>query len=191
MQAPSTIAENGYEEKAVEEHPAGKVKHGGVIQVLRCLLIVSYFLAGCCRYLQTNIMYFIKPSNWINSIVTTQLIGAPLYWIDMDLYYAYMALTKQSFLLLITTITQWSGPTLIRVSGDESVSGQIRRTADGAVEYSFPDRIVMIANHQVMLSSYIPYQFANLPCSSIPNGCTSGGPHMPIYPRCTVISTLS
>lgn len=69
----------------------------------------------------------------------------------MDLYYAYMALTKKSFLLLITTITQWSGPTLMRISGDESVSGQIRKTEDGRVEYCFPDRIVMIANHQVIL----------------------------------------
>jgi lysocardiolipin and lysophospholipid acyltransferase len=91
-----------------------------------------------------------KSSNGLNSILATQLIGAPLYWIDRDLYYAYMALTKQSFLLLITTISQWSGPTLLRVSGDESVSGQIRRTADGRVEYNFPDRIVLIANHQVM-----------------------------------------
>lgn len=62
-----------------------------------------------------------------------------------------MALTKQSFLLLITTLTQWSGPTLIRISGDESVSGQIRRKSDGGVEYSFPERVVVIANHQVML----------------------------------------
>lgn len=140
------------EEQVVVAHPSGKEKHGGVIQVLRCLLFVSFFIASCLRYsCTTNI--FIKCSNRSNSIVATQVLGTPLYWINRDLYYAYMALTKQSFLLLITTITQWSGPTLMRISGDESVSGQIRKTADGRVEYRFPDRIVMIANHQVILVS--------------------------------------
>jgi hypothetical protein len=150
MQASSPKVSIDDEETAVVEHPSGKVKHGGAIQVLRCLLFVSFFIAGCFRYFSpTNI--FIDHSNKRNSIVATQLLGAPLYWINMDFYYAYMALTKQSFLLLITTITQWSGPTLMRISGDESVRGQIRKTADGRVEYLFPDRIVMIANHQVIL----------------------------------------
>jgi len=40
-------------------------------------------------------------------IVVTQLLGAPLYWINKDLYYAYMALTKQSFGIFVTTLTQW------------------------------------------------------------------------------------
>lgn len=73
----------------------------------------------------------------------------PLYWINKDLYYAYMALTKQSFGLLIATMTQWWSPTVVRISGDASVVGQIRRTADGRVECSFPERLVLIANHQV------------------------------------------
>ena len=148
--APSSNAGIVCDDKAIVEHPSGKVKHDGAIQVLRCLLFVSFFLAGCFRY-SSPANIFIRYSDRSNSIVATQLLGAPLYWIDRDLYYAYMALTKQSFLLLITTITQWSGPTLMRISGDESVSGQIRKTADGRVEYRFPDRIVMIANHQVIL----------------------------------------
>lgn len=60
-----------------------------------------------------------------------------------------MSLTKQSFALFITTMTQWWGPTTIRISGDASVADQIRKTDDGLVEFSFPERIVMIANHQV------------------------------------------
>ena len=60
-----------------------------------------------------------------------------------------MALTKQSFGLLVTTMTQWWSPTVVRISGDESVAGQIKQRADGRVEFSFPDRLVMIANHQV------------------------------------------
>lgn len=150
MQASSPKVGVDSEQGAVVEHPSGKDKHGGVIQVLRCLLFVSFFLASCVRYSGPTSI-FIRCSNRRNSIVATQVLGAPLYWIDRDLYYAYMAITKESFLLLITTITQWSGPTLMRISGDESVSGQIRKTADGRVEYCFPDRIVMIANHQVIL----------------------------------------
>ena len=60
-----------------------------------------------------------------------------------------MSLTKQSFGLLITTMTHWWGPTTIRISGDASVADQIRKTEDGLVEFSFPERMVMIANHQV------------------------------------------
>ena len=60
-----------------------------------------------------------------------------------------MALTKQSFGILVTTMTQWWSPTVVRISGDESVSGQIEQKADGRVEFNFPDRLVMIANHQV------------------------------------------
>lgn len=87
------------------------------------------------------------------SIVVTQLIGSPLYWINRDLYYAYMALTKQSFGLLIITGTQWWAPTLVRISGDPDVSKQMRKTPDGRLECNFPDRVVLFANHQV---AYIP-----------------------------------
>ena len=38
---------------------------------------------------------------------------------------------------------------MVRVSGDASVAGQLRKTADGRVELQFPERLVMIANHQV------------------------------------------
>lgn len=85
-------------------------------------------------------------------IVVTQFFGVPLYWINRDLYYAYMALTKQSFGIFVTTLTKWWAPTVVRISGDASVAGQLKRTADGRVECHFPDRIVMIANHQVRIS---------------------------------------
>jgi len=73
----------------------------------------------------------------------------PLYWYNKDLYYAYMALTKQSFGIYVTTTTQWWSPTVVRISGDASVAGELRRTKDGGVQLDFPDRLIMIANHQV------------------------------------------
>lgn len=76
-------------------------------------------------------------------------MGAPLYLINRQLFYDYMAITKQSFGLVITTMTYWWGPTTIRISGDESVAGQIKQLADGRVEFNFPERMVLIANHQV------------------------------------------
>lgn len=82
-------------------------------------------------------------------IFFTQLLGAPLYWYNKNYYYAYMALTKQSFGILVTTLTQWWTPTVIRISGDVSVAGQLQKRPDGRVECHFPDRMVMIANHQV------------------------------------------
>ncbi|KAK4181531.1 acyltransferase-domain-containing protein [Triangularia setosa] len=112
-------------------HPSGKEKHGRLVQILRGFSFFVYFMAGCI------------------AIHLTQLIGAPLYYVDRDIYYSYMALTKQSFGLLITTSTNWWGPTTIRISGDASVAGQIKKTRDGRVEFSFPERMVMIANHQI------------------------------------------
>lgn len=114
-----------------ETHPAGRVKHGGLVQVARMLLLLTW-LNAC-----------------IANMGVAQYLGAPLYVINRDYYYAYMALTKQSFGLLITTITQWFSPTVVRVSGDESVRGQLVRTKDGRLEAKFPERLVLIANHQL------------------------------------------
>lgn len=84
----------------------------------------------------------------------TQFLGLPLYILNRELYYAYMALTKQSFGLLVTTMTHWWAPTTIRISGDASVADQLSLTPDGRVECAFPERMVMIANHQVCALSY-------------------------------------
>ena len=114
-----------------EPHPAGDVKHGVGVQLALMLLFSTWFNA--CVF----------------SIFFTQFLGAPLYFFNKDYYYAWMALTKQSFGIVIITITQWFSPTLVRVSGDASVRGQLRKTADGRLETMFPDRMVLISNHQI------------------------------------------
>ena len=92
-------------------------------------------------------------ATWFWSVIATtsatQYLGAPLYLINKDYYYAYMALTKQTFGLLIVTVTQWFCPTTIRISGDRSVRGQLLRTKDGRLQTDFPERLVMISNHQI------------------------------------------
>ncbi len=100
------------------------------------------------------------PARWVDrwlticcSIGVTQLIGAPLYFVNKEMFYAYMAMTKRSFSLVITVMTRIWGRTTIRVSGDESVAGQIKKMPDGTVQFDFPERIVMIANHQVTMLS--------------------------------------
>ena len=65
------------------------------------------------------------------------------------MYYAYMALTKQSFGLFITTITQWFSPTMIRMSGDESVRGQMYLDKAGRLQTRFPERLILMSNHQL------------------------------------------
>lgn len=47
------------------------------------------------------------------------------------------------------TATQWWSPTLIRISGDASVKGQLRKTQDGRFEADFPERMILVANHQL------------------------------------------
>ena len=122
---------SGMAEKAEETQPARDSKYGVVVQLLRALLCASWF--NCC----------------IVCIHITQILGSPLYFLNKDYYYAYMALTKQSFGLVITTNTQWFSPTLVRVSGDASIRGQLKQTSDGRLETAFPERLILIANHQV------------------------------------------
>ena len=116
---------------ALEPHPAGRVKHGNFIQVVRMLFFVTWF----------NLV--------VNSVMVTQFLGAPLYWINRNYFYAYMALTKQSFGIFITTLTQWFSPTVVRISGDKSVRGQLLKTKGGLLQTDFPERLIMIANHQL------------------------------------------
>lgn len=60
-----------------------------------------------------------------------------------------MAWTKKMFGVATTSITQWYSPTPIYITGDKEIQDQIRTTPDGRVECDFPERMVLIANHQV------------------------------------------
>lgn len=108
-----------------------RLKHGILMQLFRTLLLSTWF--NCCCV----------------CIVVTQLIGSPLYFINKDYYYGYMAWTKRCFGIVITALTEWGCPTLVRVSGDKSVRGQIQLTKDGRLKTEFSERLVLIANHQV------------------------------------------
>ena len=98
---------------------------------------------------QPTVTHSIKLTSLPASIFITQFIGAPLYFYDKDLFYAWMAMTKQHFGIVASTMTYWWAPTKMRVSGDESVRGQMRKTEDGRLECDFPERMVLIANHNV------------------------------------------
>ncbi|KAK4690495.1 hypothetical protein P7C71_g6307, partial [Lecanoromycetidae sp. Uapishka_2] len=81
---------------ASEPHPAGKIKHGFAVQAIRMLASTTWLFTV------------------IFSVHATQWLGSPLYFINRDYFYAFMALTKQSFGLLIITLTAWFSPTIIR-----------------------------------------------------------------------------
>ncbi|ETI19508.1 hypothetical protein G647_09342 [Cladophialophora carrionii CBS 160.54] len=97
----------------------------------RALGLATYFLSGA---LAINI---------------SQFLGSPLKSINEDWYNAWIAFTKQSFGLLTMTLTQTFAPTKVVVSGDESVRGQLLKSADGNLILDFPERLVLIANHQI------------------------------------------
>ncbi|KAK5958470.1 hypothetical protein OHC33_000313 [Knufia fluminis] len=90
--------------------------------------------------------YFLSGALCIN---LSQFLGTPLYLINQDWYNAWIAFTKQSFGLLTMTLTQTFSPTKVIVSGDESVRGQLLRQTDGTLLLDFPERLVLIANHQI------------------------------------------
>ena len=60
-----------------------------------------------------------------------------------------MAYTKESFAILVTCLTQWWAPTVVRVSGDSSMVGQMTKKKDGSLQCNFADRMVLMANHQL------------------------------------------
>lgn len=115
----------------IEDHPAGPPQKEGLSQTERMFQVGSTFLSG------------------VLAINASQFIGAPLKFINPEYYDAYMAFTKQSFSVLVNTMTQWWAPTVVRVSGDASMHGQLHQMEDGSLRCNFPERLVMMANHQL------------------------------------------
>lgn len=107
------------------------IKHGSMGQVERAVSAASTFASG------------------VMAISASQFIGAPLKYVDPKFYDGYMAWTKESFAVLVTTMTQWWAPTEVRVSGDESMKGQLYQMEDGTLKCNFPHRLVLMANHQL------------------------------------------
>lgn len=107
------------------------IQHGGMGQGERAFSVGSTFLSG------------------LLAISASQFIGAPLKLVNEKFYDEYMAWTKQSFAVLMTTITQWWSPTVVRVSADESMKGQLYQMEDGTLKCNFPHRLVLMANHQL------------------------------------------
>lgn len=107
------------------------IQHGGMGQAERAFSAASTFLSG------------------VMAISASQFIGAPLKLVDPKFYDGYMAWTKESFAVLMTTITQWWSPTVVRISGDESMKGQLYQMDDGTLKCNFPHRLVLMANHQL------------------------------------------
>ncbi|KAJ5765603.1 hypothetical protein N7520_005162 [Penicillium odoratum] len=128
---PHTMEATELQKHSTKPPTEPRLKHGILMQLLRSFLLATWF--DCC----------------IVVIFITQLVGSPLYLINKSWYYSYMAYTKQNFGLVITALTEWGSPTLFRVSGDASVQGQIHLSEDGMLQTDFPERLVMIANHQI------------------------------------------
>ncbi|KAF6233725.1 hypothetical protein HO173_007937 [Letharia columbiana] len=108
--------------------PNGELKQS---QASRALTLAGYFVSGCM------------------AINASQFLGAPLYLVNEDWYNAWIAFTKQSWGLLTMTMTQWWAPTVVRVSGDSTMRGQLLQSVDGSLLCDFPQRMILIANHQI------------------------------------------
>ncbi|EHY60626.1 hypothetical protein HRR90_000892 [Exophiala dermatitidis] len=118
------------------ESPANRpdrvpLKKGEYSIASRALALSTYFLSGAL------------------AINLSQFLGAPLYLVNQDWYNAWIAFTKQSFGLLTMTLTQTFAPTKVIISGDASVRGQLLQSTEGDLILNFPERLVLIANHQI------------------------------------------
>lgn len=107
------------------------LKHGAAMQALRITGFAIYFFLCCC------------------GIHAAQMMALPLFFISKDWFRPWIAMTKAFFGLLITTMTQWWSPTVVRVSGDKSVAGLLRQDASGMLQTDFGNRMVLITNHQL------------------------------------------
>ncbi|KAL9041342.1 MAG: hypothetical protein Q9180_001341 [Flavoplaca navasiana] len=111
--------------------PATHIRNGEYSAATRALALGSYFISGCM------------------AINASQFLGAPLYLINENWYNSWIAFTKQSWGLLTTSMTQCWAPTVVRVSGHKSIRGELLRTIDGNLLSNFPERMILIANHQI------------------------------------------
>ncbi|KAF2135629.1 uncharacterized protein K452DRAFT_281235 [Aplosporella prunicola CBS 121167] len=116
---------------SIDPHPSGPPQHGQLGQAERGMSVASTFLSG------------------VLAINAAQFIGLPFKMIDPKFYNEYIAFTKQSFAVLIATLTQIWSPTKVHVSGDKSLPGQLALKPDGSLECKFPSRVVLMANHQL------------------------------------------
>ena len=128
---PSTDKQAPGEQTTGEVHPGGQVKYGLFMQGVRLLLLVFWWTL--CTF----------------TIHATQLLGTPLYFVNKDYFYAWMALTKQQYGVFVATLTAWFSPTPVWISSDKSVEGQLKLSSSGALVTEFPERMVLIANHQL------------------------------------------
>lgn len=119
-----------------------------------------YFLAIFPTYLVVSLSKVANLNFQVCRINASQFLGAPLYLINEDWYNAWISFTKESWGLLIATMTQCWAPTIVRVSGDKTVRGQILQSNDGDLLCKFPNRLILIANHQVLLGARFKYTSA-------------------------------
>ncbi|KAF2109747.1 acyltransferase-domain-containing protein [Lophiotrema nucula] len=100
-------------------------------QIIRATVIISCFLVGnCC-------------------IHVLQWLGSPLYCINRRWFHEWQVKAKEMCALLLFALNQWASSCTVKVSGDASVRHQIRSAPEGQIILDFPDRLVLIANHQI------------------------------------------
>ena len=83
------------------------------------------------------------------SINVSQVLGAPVSLVNQEWYNSWISYTKKSFAVLTMTMTERWAPTVVKVSGDASMRGQLFQSSKGELLCNFPRRLVMIANHQI------------------------------------------
>ena len=132
MSAASRDPGAGFRLQSPVDRPDGVPQDKGDYSIAsRALALSSYFFSGAL------------------AVNFSQFLGSPLALVNEDWYNTWIAFTKQSFGLLTMTLTQAFAPTKVIVSGDESVRGQMSKSADGNLKLDFPSRLILIANHQI------------------------------------------
>lgn len=115
------IESNSTEKKPTESQKA-----------FRVLSVTSYFIVCCfCIYGSQAAVY-------------------PLHFMAPYAYDQFILLTKQWFVICLTSVSQWWAPIDMYVTEDESCKGTFSLKADGTLDSSrMNDRAIVISNHQL------------------------------------------
>lgn len=111
--------------------PSNKAEAPTWLQAVRALIFVCCFNA---TFILINV---------------NQWLGAPLYWLNRQAFWAWIARSKQDFAVQVVGVCQWFAPTEVVFSADASCADEIAVGEDGLLTNTFAPRAIVISNHQI------------------------------------------
>ncbi|CAJ0647930.1 9792_t:CDS:2 [Entrophospora sp. SA101] len=92
----------------------------------------------------------------------SQFLGLLLWPLPNDFFKNYIIHTQRCFGILLVSINQFFAPSNFIVTTDKSAKDIIKITRNNSVKLELPERIILIANHQIYADWIYIWTFAYL-----------------------------